>query len=156
MKSDFLTKTYLVCNSQVFTHIRKIEGFSLNLGRSLLNLDKKFIPADVVIQKHIMFFDEILQLNGYLGSLHISVNSRYQVGQFSVFNEKNRVDVKMENKDILEALNEGLNKMADICGIKADIVPPSETKKEEIYVRPKKKLEEMNLEERLLFARNRK
>ena len=146
----------MVCNSSVFNQIRKIEGFSLNLGRSLLNMDKKFIPSDVVIQKHIMFFDEILQLNGYLGSLHVYNNSRYSQDQFSVFNEKNRVDIRMENKTILEAINEGLNKMAEICGIKADIAPPpADASKEQKYVRPAKKLEEMTLDERIQFARNR-
>jgi len=157
MKSEFLTKTYLVCNSLVFGQIRKIEGFSLNLGRSLLNMDKKLIPSDVVIQKHIMRYDEILQLNGYLGSLHVYNNPRYPQDQFSVFNEENRVDIKMGNKTILEAINEGLNRMAEVCGIKVDIAPKKEEVEEKLeYIRPSKKLEEMSLDERILFARNRK
>ncbi len=153
---EFLSKTYLVCNSYLLAQLRQIEGFSINLGQSLLNQAHEYNPADINIQMHRNFFDEQIQLIGFLGSLQIYTSYRQPVSVVSVVNEKHKVDSNLEgNKTLYATINEALKSMALITGYTVKTENKIKIEKDEVYVRPDKKLEEMSMAERIQFARNR-
>ncbi len=157
--SGFLTKTYLVCNNNTVLKIKKISGFKVNLGQALLTRDNKFNPPDVAIQMHTQFFNEIIHLNGYLGSLHVYTNMGYPDDSISIFNGQDRVDVEINGDRVYDSINSGLKIMGKKTGFIVDAKPeptPAETVVETEYKRPQKKLEEMSIDERIQFARNRK
>lgn len=154
---DFLKKTYLVCNLSVLDQLKQIEGFKIHLGQQLLNQKQEFNPGDVNIQMHVAFFQDIIQMVGFLGSLQIYTSNKQNSNSISIINEKNKIDVQLNlHNSIYEAINDGLNSMALITGYKVKTEEIKIKKEEEIYVRPDKKLEEMSISERIAFARNRK
>lgn len=156
---SFLTKTYLVCNASMMSRIKAIPGFKVNLGQSLLNRQNKYSPADIAIQTHTQFFKEIIHLNGYLGSLHVYTSLRYLNDAISIFNGQDRIDLEIDSEeDVYSAINRGLKEMGKRTGYITDTKAPEEPKIETDteYKRPAKKLEEMTLDERIQFARNRK
>lgn len=156
--SNFLQKTYIVCNSSLIREISKIDGFIMNLGQALLNKQKNTLyPSDVCIQTHILFFNEIILLNGYLGSLHVYSNNSYNVNTIGLFNGQERIDLSLDSSsDIFNVINKGLKEMALKTGYttSTDVVKPIEVIKEE-YIKPNKPFNEMTDAERIAYARNR-
>lgn len=154
--SDFFNKTYMICHANLLGELKKVEGFKVNLGQSLLNQQMQFNPQDVNIQMYLAFFNGIIQLIGYLGSLPIYSSHSQSTTVISIINEKNKVDITLrQSYTLTQSINEGLNNMALITGHKVKTEEKEIVIKEEKYVRPNKKLEEMTQAERIAFARNR-
>lgn len=156
--STFLTKTYIVCNNEILKHIKKINGFQINLGQALMNFRQQLSPADLVIQMHIQLYNEIILLNGYLGSLYIYCNGNYKSNTLSIFNEQERLDIEVNDyNDIYNIINSGLKEMKKKTG-KDTNIQVDEIKQKEIkeYKQPNKSISEMTLDERIAFARNKK
>ncbi len=154
--SNFLQKTYLVCNSGLIKDISKIDGFLMNLGQALVNKNRNILhPADVCIQTHILFFKEIILLYGYLGSLHIYTNNSYPLNKLSVFNSEDRVDIDIVDNTIMNAINKGLKEMAKLTGYNTNTTTPKNVDivKEE-YIKPNKTMKEMDDNERKSFMQN--
>lgn len=156
--SNFLTKTYLVCNANMLSEFKKIEGFQVNLGMSLLNSSMQFNPADVNIQMHLLCHKEIIQMIGFLGSLQIYSCYKYSNDDICIVNDKNKVNVKMNSdKKLYDLINEGLNDIAKLSGYKVNINTENKNnEKAEEYVKPDKKFSEMTFDERIKYARNLK
>ena len=159
--SNFLQKTYIVCNSIILQHIKKIKGFQLNLGQSLINKQTNMMQHnDISIQTHIMYFEEIILLCGYLGSLGIYSNGNYKTNMISFFNGKERVDLEFNDfNDMFSVINNGLNEMAIKTGYTTDIENKDVielNKIKEEYIKPNKLLKDMNEQERLAYIRNMK
>jgi hypothetical protein len=62
-----------------------------------MNFRQQLSPADLVIQMHIQLYNEIILLNGYLGSLHIYCNGNYKSNTLSIFNEQERLDIEVND-----------------------------------------------------------
>lgn len=157
--SNFLQKTYLVCNSSLIREISKIDGFSMNLGQALMNKQKNILyPSDICIQTHLLFFKEIILLYGYLGSLHVYTNNSYNINSLSIFNSQERIDMNLEQGyNMFNIINKGLKLMADKTGYNTNIEAPKKVEVlQDEYIKPNKPLNEMTDAERLAFARNRK
>lgn len=152
------TETYLVINPTNIYNLKTIKHFKLNLGTSLTT-ENKFLPNDPIMQKHYMFFDEIINKCGNIGGLNIYSTFKNDINTISVYNEKEKYIYNINHKisyyeNINEALNQFFIKHNLVQELKPEIEEIKETKKN-VYVKPDKNLSEMTLEERILFARNR-
>lgn len=154
---EFLSKTYMICHSHLLNTLKEIDGFTINLGQSLLNQNHQFNPADINIQTHLSFFNEQIQLIGFLGSLQIYTSFKQPIDAISIINERNKVDVGLEqNKTLYVSINEALKSMALITGYHVKTEDKMNKKEKiEVYVRPDKNLEDMSIAERIAYARNR-
>lgn len=154
-----ITDTYLLINYNDIHNFRKIEYFKLDLGMSLTNNENKFLPNDAIMQKHYMFFNEIITKCGNIGNLQIYSNFKVSQGTIQIYNEKESLIYDIDtNKPLYDNINDGLDSFFTEHNLNSQIKPETEIEEieeESTYVKPDKKLEEMTIEERIAFARNR-
>lgn len=152
------TNTYIVCNSILVPKLKHIQHFKINLGQALIDKSMKFQPADITVQKHYLFHNEIINLVGFIGSLAIYTRTDCDLQHLYMYNEKESLDYAIDgNMSLYDNINTGLGLFFDKLGIKSNVVTKAEP--EAVipeYVRPNKKLSEMNQEERIAYARNLK
>jgi hypothetical protein len=149
--------TYMICNSALITKLKTVKGFSLNLGQALIN-NSKFMPKDVKIQKHYLYYNEIINLIGYIGTLSIYTQTQCKHNTLILYNEKEVFQYTLDNYlSVYDNINTSIDLFFTKIGLKKDI---STIVEEEIqivkpeYVKPDKLMSEMNEEERIMFARN--
>lgn len=152
------TNTYIVCNSSLVQRLKQIQYFKINLGQQLHDKQMKFNPVDLNIQKHFIFFDVIINMVGYIGSLSVYTKTQTDINIISLYNEKESFDYTIDdNMSLYDNINLALGLFFDKLGIKSNVVTKDEQQLQPVeYVRPNKKLSEMNETERIAFARNRK
>ena len=153
--------TYIVINSTLIPQLKKISAFKLNLGMSLISRNMhQFMPEDVNIQKHYLFFGTIINMCGYIGSLPVYTNTTQKIDNIMLYNEKDSLTHLIDNNiDMYSNLNNGLNIFFEQIGL--NVKSTTITKKEETitipeYVKPNKPLNEMNMEERMAYLRSQK
>ena len=160
--------TYLVCNSGIVSKFRSIDKFTLNLGQSLVNNQNQFMPADVKIQKHFLYFKEIVNLIGYIGTLSIYTTNNIGRDEIMLCNNNEQFRYKLDNNlSMYDNVNTSISLFFDKIGLNQDVVTEFEepeqtleekatnTKKEE-YLIPTKPMSEMSELERIEYARNLK
>jgi hypothetical protein len=153
--SKIKTNTYITCSSNLVNKLRQIPNFELNLGQSLKTFDR-FAPQDVNIQKHYIFFNQIIQMCGYIGSLAVYNTNNIGMDELGVYNENESLMYKLDgNLGIYDNINTALGIFFEKIGIAAPVISEPEKVEELVYIRPDKKLSEMTKEERILFSRNR-
>ena len=151
-----ITNTYIVVSSNITNKLKNIEHFKFDLGSRLIDFNRgSFLPADVIIQKHYMFHNEIINLIGYIGSLPIYTHPQILFNNIKLVNEKNALVYNLDdNLSLYDNINLGL----DIFFNKFEYInKPSTIKKEEkkdIYIKPNKNMSGMTESERILYARN--
>jgi hypothetical protein len=152
------TNTYIVCNSSLVMKLKSIPHFNMNLGQSLIDKKMNFNPADITIQKHYLFHDEIINLVGFIGSLTVYTKSDSLMDRIYLYNEKETFDYTLDaNMSLYDNINLALGLFFDKLGIKSNVVTkPEEPIAEPVYVKPNKKMSEMTEAERILYARNLK
>lgn len=152
------TNTYIVCNSSLVQKLKTVEHFKINLGMQLHDKLMKFNPEDINIQKHFLFFDDIINMVGYIGSLAIYTKTQSNVNHICLYNEKESFDYTLDdNMSLYDNINLSLGLFFDKLGIKSNVVTKNEEHLvEQEYVRPNKKLSEMNHAERIQYVRNNK
>jgi len=100
-----ISETYIVINSLLVSKLKQIKHFELNLGTSLLNGAKQFLPSDVKIQKHYIYFNENILLVGYIGSLAFYTNNRLNTTFIELYNEKDVLIYALTGIDLLLGLH---------------------------------------------------
>lgn len=152
--------TYLVCNSSLVPKLKNIQHFKLNLGQSLINNNNKFLPNDVKIQKHYLYFQQIINLVGYIGTLSVYTNSLCKNNTLILYNNQEQFLYELDpNLSTYDNINTAIDLFFTKIGFKQDIntEKPKEIEiKEEEYVKPNKSLFEMSEAERIAYARNLK
>ena len=153
--------TYIVINSILLSKFKKIPAFKINLGMALTSRNMhRFMPDDINIQKHYLFFNSIINMCGYIGSLPVYTNTAINNDIIILYNEKDYLEYIIDsNMNIYDNLNQGLNLFFDKIGL--TIKPASITKDEEIviettYIKPDKPLANMTMEERMIYLRSQK
>lgn len=151
-----ISETYIVINSLLVSKLKQIKHFELNLGTSLLNGAKQFLPSDVKIQKHYIYFNENILLVGYIGSLAFYTNNRLNTTFIELYNEKDVLIYALTGIDLYSDINLALDQfIKKYETVKPNIVPEiKEEVKQEEYIKPNKKLSELSLEERIAYVRN--
>jgi len=155
-----ITDTYLVINKIDINNFRKIKQFKLDLGASLTNNENKFIPNDPIMQKHYMFFDQIITKTGSIGNLQIYSNFKTKQGYINIYNEKDMLEYKIDsNISLYDNINNCLDTFFTEHNLNDQIKPETKKEekeeKEESYIKPDKELKDMTMEERIEYARNR-
>jgi len=152
------TNTYIVCNSGIVQKLRNIKDFKINLGQQLHDKQLKFNPVDLNIQKHYLFFNDIINMVGYIGSLAVYTKPTSLFDHIYLYNEKESFDYTIDNNmSLYDNINLALGLFFDKLGIKSNVVTKDEVFVDEtVYVKPNKKLSEMNLAERIAYVRNNK
>lgn len=152
--------TYIICNSSLVQKLRAIPQFKLDLGKSLLNMENKYNPGDVKIQKHHIFHNDILVKCGNIGSLNIYNSSKYKNNEICVCSDKILDIFTIEDNMSIYTI---INRILDNFFKKHNVVKDVSTKveeekeiKEEVYNKPDKPLNEMTEAERISYVRNLK
>jgi hypothetical protein len=156
------TDTYLICNSTLVQKLKTIKQFNLDLGQALSTQSqsggKNFIPYDINIQKYFQFFDKIIQKCGQIGTFKIYNLNEVDMNTIIICNEQIKTIYNIdENLSLYDNINISLKDFFIKNGLmnteNLNIVKPKE--KEE-YIATDKKLSELSIEERILYARNMK
>jgi hypothetical protein len=151
--------TYLVVNGDLTSQLRQINGFKLDLGTKLLTDDKRLMPGDTNIQKHLLYFGEYIYLIGHIGTLSIYTYAECPLNTIKLYNVDSKHEYNLDpTLSFYSNLNKAISEFFNILNIKPDVQTkvdtPVETKKEK-YVKPNKLLSEMTQAERIAFARSR-
>lgn len=152
--------TYLVINSGIVSKLKNIKQFKLNLGQSLINNKNQFMPADVKIQKHYLYFKEIVNLVGYIGTLSIYTSNICERNTIILYNNAEFFKyILNDSLSIYDNINTAIDLFFTKIGLNKDIntevkeeIKKEEIKKEE-YIQSKS-LSEMTEAERIEYARN--
>lgn len=152
-----IADTYIVVNSMLLSKLRHIEHFTLDLG-SALTTTQKFNPKDVNIQKHYMMHHDIINMCGSIGTLFIYTKPTMDINKLYLYNEEESFDYTInDNLSLYDNINLALSLFFEKLGIESNV---NTKKQEEIkipeYVKPDKPLNQMTMEERIAFLRNRK
>lgn len=153
--------TYLVCNSSLIQKLKNIKHFQLDLGSKLLTDNQQFLPNDVNVQKHVIFFDDVIYKLGNIGSLKIYSCNNISQNEFNLYNIKESFNYKLDDSlSIYDNINTSLKLFFNKLGFTDVNTSPKEEEtvnnKIPEYIKPNKPFTEMTLEERILFARNKK
>src|SRR5690606_23661617 len=139
--------------------LRKIKHFNMDLGYKLLNENKATQPDDLIVHKHILFHNELIESLGNIGKLHIYSKLNIDFNNIKLYNEKKYYEHKIDkNISFYDNINKGLDLFFEQNGIKEENKPKikeeqTETKEKE-YLKPNKPLKEMSMDERIAYARN--
>ena len=152
------TNTYIVINSTLVQKLKHIEAFKMNLGLSLIDKKNSFMPADINIQKHVIFHNSIINLVGYIGALPVYTATNSDTSAIMLYNEKESLKYAIDDTmSMYDNINVALDLFFTKIGIKKNVVTTPDKKLEPAeYVQPTKKLSDMTELERIDFARNRK
>lgn len=154
-----ITDTYLLININQINAFKEIEHFNLDLGTKLINESKQFIPNDINVQKHYMFFNKIINKCGNIGTLQIYSSFNVPIGTIELYNEKQMLKYNLnQSNNLYDEINNALDKFFDELGLNTEIKPKTKTeeKTKEKYIKPNKPLNKMNMEERVAYLRNLK
>ena len=153
-------ETYIVCNSSLVPKFKTITAFKLNLGQKLITDQQQFLPNDVKIQKHYIFYKKIINLIGYIGTLSIYTDNYTKTNEIVLYNDTNEFVYTLDdNMSLYDNINLALQLFFKQHGLIKDVETKVEDKKDpapQEYVKPDKPLSEMTEYERIQFARNRK
>lgn len=152
--------TYLVCNSSLVQKLKNIQQFKLNLGQALINNNNQFMPNDVKVQKHFIYFKQILNLVGYIGTLSIYTQSQCKHNTIMLCNHQESFEYALDtNLSIYDNVNIAIDLFFTKIGLNQDITTvvdePLEIKEVE-YIKPNKTFSEMSDDERIMYARSLK
>lgn len=160
-----LHETYIVCNSQNINHFKKIEHFKLDLGKQLLDVQKRgktFQPGDVKVQTHLIFHDDLIMKCGSIGTLGIYTSNLIDKYTIRICNGQLYTDYKLDPNT---SLYDNMNTMLDLFMETNNMIPKEpldvskdDEEKENQNIQeniPSKPLSEMNMEERIAYARSR-
>ena len=157
-----ITDTYILINLTMINSFRNIKEFKLDLGHSLTNEQNRFLPNDINVQKHYMFFNKIITKCGNIGKLHIYSNFKIPQNTIEIYNEKDKFIYELDgNISLYENINNGLDEFFTEHNLNIENKPETkieETKQEEkaIYTKPDKPLSEMTIKEKIAYSRNLK
>lgn len=151
-------ETYIVCNSSLVPKFKTISAFKMNLGQKLITDQQQFLPNDVKIQKHFIFYRKIINLIGYIGTLSIYTDNYTNKDEIVLYNDNNELVYKLDdNMSLYDNINLGLQLFFKQHGLVKDVETKVEDKKDPApheYVKPDKPLSEMTEAERIQYARN--
>lgn len=148
--------TYLVINKQLTPKFKNIKQFKLNLGTKLIGNNDKFMPNDVNIQKHYMFFQHVILLIGNIGTLKVYTKFDLKFNEIQVCNEdKSFIYTLDDNLSIYDNVNTVLDIFFEKYNLENNISTEINQTKEKQYEIPDKDFKDMTIQERILYARNK-
>ena len=147
--------TYIICHGNLISKLKQISHFKLNLGKALVDSSLKFNPSDVNIQKHYLFFNKIINMCGYIGSLPIYNYSAININNIHLYNDKEEFIYELDNNlSLYDNINLSLDLFFNKLGLKNNIQTTNEELPEIKYIKPNKPMSELSLEERIMMLRN--
>lgn len=152
-----ITDTYLIININQINSFKTLKHFNLDLGTSLINERKQFLPSDLIIQKHFIFYDKIINKCGNFGNLKIYSNFKVKINTIEIYNEKDNMVHELDDSNTLyDEINTALDDFFTKHNLNDEIKPEIENKEieKEVYIQPNKPLSEMTMEERISYLRN--
>jgi hypothetical protein len=149
--------TYLVINKQLTPKLKNIKQFKLNLGTKLIGNNDRFMPNDVNIQKHYMFFQNVILLIGTIGTLKVYTKYELKFNEIQICNEDKSFNYTLdENLSVYDNINESLDIFFNKYNLEKNITTTVEKETLKQYTAPDKPFKEMTVQERILYARNNK
>lgn len=154
-----IINTYIVVNLSQVNALKSIQYFKMNLGLALTDNNNRFNPGDINITKHYQFHNKIINLIGYIGTLPIYTDRSINHTDIEICNETITKLYRLnENQSMYDNINTHLKQFFIDTGLKTNVETKTKDTVEitEEYIQPSKPLKDMSIEERILFARNRK
>lgn len=146
--------TYIVIND--INKVKQISHFKLDLGFKLLNDSQQLMPKDIIIQRHLLFFDEYIYSVGHIGSLYIYTSNKLNINEIMICNNRiKKVYTLSDDISVYDNINKMLSDFFDNNKIKSDISTKEEVEVKQDINLSNKKISEMTEEERILYARTR-
>jgi hypothetical protein len=156
---DSIRKTYIVCHSTQVNKLKQIKHFKMDLGMAIVNKQNMFQPQDMFIQKHYLFYGDIIHSLGSIGALPVYSQNQLPSDCIMFCNEAESFKYKlMENLSIYDNINTGLDLFFKKIGINNNVstekTPENTESKPAAYVAPNKPMSEYTEAERIAFMRS--